>query len=224
MRTLGIALAVATAALATPIPFSGWASVGGDSHYLCIAENGCLGGDFGRFGFSDNGPGGLAYPTLSLGGDTFDLSYNFLVGYTDFDVTASNGLITARHHPDHYDNPDYGELGAASGHILWTAQPIEIKPNGPWGYHSMTVDLPVVVSGHVKAWTAEEWASGEAPFFDYQITGTGTLKAGFADSPFFWYGGNVTLSGTAEPVPEPATWVLAFGLVLLMVRRSRARA
>jgi hypothetical protein len=212
---------MASAALATTVQFWGWAGVGGDSHDACLAdtENGCFGGRlaFSRFLFSEAGPAGLAYLGFEPGGDTFDLSFDFDVRYTLFDVFASNGLITAEHHP--YPGPyNDQELGEAGGHIVWTAKPIEIKP-GPMGYHEMEVHLPIVLSGYLKAWTAEEWVSGEAPFFGYQVTGTGTLNARAPYSPFYWNSGYVTFSGSAEPIPEPATWALALTFGLLTIWR-----
>lgn len=219
---LGITLALASAVWATPIPIFGYAAVGSPGlHDLCIAdtEQRCFAPIDPGIRFDNAGPWDIAYVRPQPVGDHFDLSYDFMVQFSqDYDLVASSGSTIVAHFAN---NPSpYPEPGMAMGHIKWTAKPVEIKPN-PCCYPPTQVAIPVVVSGDLRAWTAEEWASGKAPFFDYQIRGTGTLEAFFTVSPYYWERGDLWFTGTADPVPEPSTWLLALAPAILLLRRIR---
>lgn len=223
-RVLGIAFALASAVWATPIPIFGYAAVGSPGlHDLCIAdtEQRCFAPLAEGIRFSNNGPWGIAYVRPQPVGNDFDLSYDFTVQFSqDYDLVASSGSTIVTHFAN---NPSpYSEPGMAMGHIKWTATPVEIVKSNPCCYTPTQVAIPVVVSGDLRAWTAEEWVSGKAPFFDYQISGTGTLEAFFTISPYYWERGDVWFSGSAEHTPEPATWLIALVPAIHLLRRIRA--
>ena len=86
--------------------------------------------------------------------------------------------------------------------MTWTAAPIHFSSAPSPG----VVYLPVILSGYVKAWTAEG-----TPFFDYAIFGSGSLHStiAYADASLIAFrSADLTFSGDATAVPEPATWAL----------------
>lgn len=73
----------------------------------------------------------------------------------------------------------------------------------------MTVEVPITISGDLRAWTYAGRLSHQAPFFDYQIRESGTLSASFDISPDSWNISVASFTGVGEPTPEPASWLLA---------------
>ncbi|HEY3415795.1 MAG TPA: hypothetical protein VGM23_02830 [Armatimonadota bacterium] len=97
--------------------------------------------------------------------------------------------------------------------------------------------MPITVFGTLKAWTEQEFASNSAPFFDYSFRGRGTLAVA-ADILYDYslpphnpvlvsadfIGADATFTGTAEPVPEPASWLLALPILAVVLFRGTRRA
>jgi hypothetical protein len=211
---LGIALIFSSAAWATSIPFTGESNVGFQGlHDLFL--NGA--GNVFTFG---NGTVDWSIVYKNCGDYTggCDLSYGFevLVGNGEAFFNASDGTTSA----DNYSWP----AGTAAGLLTWTAKPLTAPP----APGTVSLVLPITLSGEVKAWTAQEMAAHSAPFFDYRLTGTGTLTVYLEPGTnFVFRGATADFSGFAEPVPEPASWRLVLcaipTLAWLRLRRRPRR-
>jgi hypothetical protein len=122
--------------------------------------------------------------------------------------------------------------GVGAFSVTWIAAPffLDTLPGVPPA-NRIDLNVPVEVSGALTAWTEQEFASNSAPFFNYSFRGRGTLAVS-ADLVYtgppplsvsaFFIGAQATFTGTAEPVPEPATWWLALPVLVVLLRRLGA--
>ena len=219
MRRLAVmVLAAASASWAMPIAFTGTSTVGSDAHNLFL--NGINSG----FQFGNATPGWSIFFTFcDWDSGPCELSYRFFVqsdasfGASDGStLTGSNGVT----------GPTGGPPGFADGLVTWTAKPLTTPPEmivGPGGTPTATVVVPITLFGELRAWTPEELASHSGPFFDYQISASGTLTALFYGTIDNVLTANAEFTGTATPIPEPATWCLVVALGLILRGRSRVR-
>lgn len=210
-------LTLASATWATPVAFTGTSTVGGDTH------NVFLNGTNSGFAFGNATPGwSIFFKSCDWETGPCDLSYQFFVQKSFADFIASDGMTTTG--SNGFEGPNGGPPGLADGLLTWIVKPLTTPPvmiPGPGG-PTATVLLPITLFGELKAWTPGELAANGAPFFDYQIAASGTLSA-------FFYGtidnvmvANAEFSGTATPIPEPATWCSALALSALLLRRRCA--
>ena len=188
MRPLLGLLLVASAAFATPITGTGDVS--------CCLYQVFLDGE--AFSWAYSAPGGPPNYNVCTDWATngCDLSYRFTTAIgPDISLFASNGKTSV-------SNPQAPPGSRWEGQLTWTAEPIHFSSAPSPG----VVYLPVILSGYVKAWTAEG-----TPFFDYSIFGSGSLHStiAYADASLIAFrSADLTFSGDATEVPEPATWIL----------------
>jgi len=216
---LGAMLIVASIGWATPLPVTG---------------NGYKGTSFG-VGIHVNGDNGFTF-NWTLG---FGLGSVYLFCVADQPCDASGGIAASFVSPEGSFfasdgstsvGENIGAPGLGAFDVKWIAPPFHIDQlAGPVA----KIVVPITIFGTLQAWTAGELASNSAPFFDYSMRGTGTLS-GFAnvfydnsspsgpvvsaiDLPTAF----VDFSGTVESVPEPASWLLALPIaVILLYRRA----
>ena len=215
---LGMALAFASAAWATPLAFTGSSDVSCCLYQTFLnifnePENAF------RFAYSaEGGPTTYNFCT-DWASNGCDLSYRFVTFYgPDISLFASDGKTTVSNSQGlpgpHWD-----------GQLTWTAKPIHFSSVPETG---VNLFFPVIISGYLKVWTNEAWLEHKAPFFDYSVTGTGTLRTWIiADDPSFiaFQSAHVEFEGQATQTPEPVTtWIFALSPLLApLYRRVRDR-
>ncbi len=224
---LGVTLMMASIGWATPLAITGdgYTNIG-------IHVN-------GPDGFTFNSTGGsgawVPYGPVCVPGRACDLSggvgnYGPLDGgYFVSDGSTSVGV-------------NAGPVGTPPGFVAfdvrWTATPFDLAalPGVPPANH-IGLNVPITLFGTLEAWTGQEFASNSAPFFNYSFRGRGTLAVA-ADILYDYSrpphnpvlvsanftGAGVTFTGTAEPVPEPASWLLALPILAVVLFRGARRA
>jgi hypothetical protein len=225
MKSL-LALILAPISWAAPLSISGFAYTN-----IGIHVNGPDG-----FQFDLTGGSGAAIPYRQCVSDqACDLSGGTgSPGLLDGGFFASDGLTSVGVN----GGPEGTPPGVGAFSITWTAAPffLDTLPGVPPAEH-INLDVPVAVFGVLTAWTEQEFASNSAPFFNYSFSGQGTLHVSadllydFSLPPHNpvlvsaeFIGAQTTFTGTAEPIPEPATWSLALPVLVVLLRRLRAEA
>jgi hypothetical protein len=221
---LGIALFMASTGWAAPLSINGSAYTN-----IGIHVNGPDGFQFD----SSGGSGAWVFYRDCSADQACDLSGGVAFsGLLDGGFFASDGTTSV--------GVDAGPAGTPPGvgafSITWTATPffLDTLPGVPPA-EDILLHVPVAVSGLLQAWTEQEIASNSAPFFNYSFHGQGTLRVeanllyDFSRPPHNpvlvsaeFVGADTTFTGTAEFVPEPASWWLALPIVaVVLFRRTR---
>ncbi len=217
---LGMALIMASIGWATPVSISGSAYTN-----IGIHVNGPDGFEFN----SSGGSGAWTGYRACASDRACDLSGGVgFSGVLDGSLLVSDGSTTVGVN----GGPPGTPPGVGAFSLTWIAAPFypDTLPGVPHADH-ISVNVPIAVFGTLKAWTEQEFASNSAPFFNYSFRGRGTLAVA-ADLVYtgppplsvsaFFTGASATFTGTAEPVPEPASWWLALPiLAVLLFRRTR---